>query len=86
MRIQSKSTLPSSNPIGDGGARYIADSIKVNSFMQSIDLSDNQIGDEGAQDIADSIKFNSSLQSIYLWNNNIGAIKNKPLLVIANKQ
>jgi hypothetical protein len=53
------------------GAGMIADALKVNSSLQSIDLFGNNIGDKGASKIAGSLKVNSSLQCINLSYTNI---------------
>ena len=61
-----------SNNIGDEGAKAIADALKSNTSLTTIDLRGNNIGDEGAKAIAEALKGNTSLTSINLSNNNIG--------------
>jgi Ran GTPase-activating protein (RanGAP) involved in mRNA processing and transport len=53
------------NNIGDEGARYIADALKVNSSLHDIDLKHNNIGDEGAQAIAEALKVNGFEPVVY---------------------
>jgi hypothetical protein len=58
--------------IGAEGAKAVAEALKVNSTLQTIDLDYNGIGDEGAKAAAEAIKVNSTLQTIYLDYNGIG--------------
>ncbi len=58
--------------IGDEGAKYVAEALKVNTSLTKIDLADNNIGDEGAKDVAEALKVNTSLTKIYLAGNYIG--------------
>jgi Ran GTPase-activating protein (RanGAP) involved in mRNA processing and transport len=55
-----------SNTIGDQGAKYLADAIKINSTLQEIYLGDNSIEDEGAEYLSQAIKLNSTLQVLTL--------------------
>ncbi len=59
--------------IDDHWAGKIAEALKVNSSLQSIDLENNKIEAEGPGKIAEALKVNSSLQSISLDDNKIGA-------------
>ncbi len=58
--------------MGDAGAKAIADGLRQNSTLTSIDLRYNGIGDAGAAAIADGLRQNANLQSIYLGANEIG--------------
>ena len=40
------------NNIGDEGAKYVAEALKVNTSLTKINLWDNDIGDEGAKYVA----------------------------------
>ncbi|KAL0251107.1 hypothetical protein GEMRC1_000321 [Eukaryota sp. GEM-RC1] len=45
--------LMKGNSIGDEGARALADALKINTTVTSINLSSNSIGDEGARALSD---------------------------------
>ena len=49
----------------------IADALKVNHSLVTLDLSSNNIGDDGAKMIADAVNVNRSLKELYLDRNNI---------------
>jgi Ran GTPase-activating protein (RanGAP) involved in mRNA processing and transport len=51
----------------------VADALKVNTALQSLDLWSNSIGAEGAIVLADALKENTGLQSLNLGSNSIGA-------------
>jgi Ran GTPase-activating protein (RanGAP) involved in mRNA processing and transport len=61
-----------SNNIGDEGAKYLAEAIKLNSTLQEIYLDLNNIEAQGAEYLAEAIKVNSTLRVIQLNSNNIG--------------
>jgi Ran GTPase-activating protein (RanGAP) involved in mRNA processing and transport len=44
------------NEIGAQGAKYVAEAIKVNSTLQTIELSDNDIGDDLTSQIAETLE------------------------------
>ena len=64
------------NQIGVEGIQSIADALKINSYLQSLNIScnfryldvlmvlGNRIGDEGIEAIADALKINYCLQSL----------------------
>jgi Ran GTPase-activating protein (RanGAP) involved in mRNA processing and transport len=65
------------NSVYDEGAIAIADALKVNSSLTSLNLSSNSIYNEGGIASADALKLNSSLASLNLSRNlvdNDGAI------------
>ena len=47
--------------IGDKGASAIAEALKFNTTVTSIDLGDNDIGDTGASAIAEALKVNKNI-------------------------
>ena len=51
----------------------IADALKVNHTLETLELSANNIGDDGAKMIADALKVNLSLKTLRLSRNRIGA-------------
>ena len=69
------------NEIGVEGSKAIADALKINSCLQSLNLYrnfryldvlmelDNRIGVKGSEAIADALKINSYLQSLHLYGN-----------------
>ncbi|KAL0239799.1 hypothetical protein GEMRC1_009907 [Eukaryota sp. GEM-RC1] len=61
------------NSIGPEGAIAIAEALKVNSSVSTINLGNNSIGNEGAIAIAEGLKVNSSVSSIYLHSNSINS-------------
>ena len=65
-------TAYDSNHIGDEVAVALADALKENNSLTSINLERNHIGDEGAVALADVLKENSSLASLDLSLHNIG--------------
>ncbi len=64
------------NQIGKEGAEALADALKTNSSLQTLNLSSeyygrrgaaaNQIGNEGAEALVDALKTNSSIQTLNL--------------------
>ena len=48
----------------DAGARELADALKVNSSLTSLNLGRNEIGDAGARELAGALKVNSSLKDL----------------------
>jgi hypothetical protein len=60
------------NDIGDEGASALADALKVNTSVKTINLGCNRIGNEGAAALADALKENMSLTTIDLASNGIG--------------
>ena len=52
--------------IGVGGARALAEALKVNQTLTSIDLGHNSIGTDGAQALADALRENYALTLIKL--------------------
>ncbi|KAL0240049.1 hypothetical protein GEMRC1_010156 [Eukaryota sp. GEM-RC1] len=53
-------------------ARALADALKVNTSVKSIDLQWNCIGDVGARALADALKFNDTVTNVDLFANSIG--------------
>ena len=51
------------NNINDDGAKEIADALKDNTSLQSLDLNGNEIGFDGEKKIANALKGYTSLQS-----------------------
>jgi hypothetical protein len=65
----------SSNKIGDEGAKpkAIAEALKVNAVLTSVDLRLNSIRDDGAKAIAEALKVNAVLTKLDLeYNSNMG--------------
>ncbi|XP_004347343.1 hypothetical protein CAOG_04596 [Capsaspora owczarzaki ATCC 30864] len=58
--------------IGDAKALAIAEGLKVNKTLTTLNLSVNQIGDAGTIAIADALKVNTTLTTVYLGENQIG--------------
>ena len=51
------------NDIGDDGAKAIAEALKVNPVLTTLDLWNNSIGPEGAMAIAEALKVNPLLKN-----------------------
>ena len=68
--------------IGDDGAQVLAAVLKVNRFIQKLDLSDNTIGDKGAKALACLLEANPWIRELNLSKNQIG-IEGAQALVIA---
>ena len=63
----------SSNSIGDDGAKAIAEALKVNAVVTTLNLSSNSIGVEGAKAIAEALKVNPVLTKLSLkYNETMG--------------
>jgi 23S rRNA pseudoU1915 N3-methylase RlmH len=58
---------------GDHGAEAIAEALRKNSTLVTLDLRSNEIGLAGAQVIADALRKNSTLLTLYLGFNDIGS-------------
>lgn len=56
------------------GAVTLAESLKTNKALKTLDLRDNNIGDAGAIALAEAIKHNQSLEKIFLNGNHISDI------------
>ena len=63
-----------SNRIGDGGAKAIAEALKVNAVLTILKLGSNKIGVDGAKAIAEALNVNAVLTKLklFLWDNNLG--------------
>ena len=58
--------------LGDDGARAIANALRVNSTLQTLDLFSNDIGADGTRAIAELLRVNTTLQSLDLGRNCMG--------------
>ena len=58
--------------IGDAGAAALAEALKVNKSLTTLDFSQNSIGDAGAAAIAEALNMNKSLTTLYISRNSIG--------------
>jgi hypothetical protein len=56
----------------DEALKWIADVIKENSTLLTINISNDYIGDKGGKYFAEAIKVNYTLQTIFLMNGSIG--------------
>jgi proline dehydrogenase len=74
------------NNIGDEGAKYLADAIKLNSMLLKVDLWNNNIGDEGVKYLEDAIKLNSMIEEIGIGGNNVGASQIEDILKENNEK
>ncbi|KAG9069808.1 hypothetical protein KI688_009133 [Linnemannia hyalina] len=58
-----------------GGREFgiLAEALKTNSTLTTLDLGGNSIGFDGAKALAEALKTNSTLATLHLWNNSIGS-------------
>ena len=59
------------NAIGPEGAKQVAEVLKENSKLTSVNLEGNQIGNIGCESLAKALKYNFSLKELILTNNHI---------------
>lgn len=57
---------------GDSGATAVAEALKINTALTSLNLDYNNIGDKGAAAIAEALKGGTALTELMLENNKIG--------------
>ena len=63
------------NNIGASGTTEIAEALKVNKSLKTLDLRATKIDAIGAKDIAEALKVNKSLTTLDLRENDIGDIQ-----------
>ena len=68
-RCELRSLNLGSNRIGDGGAKDIAEELRVNSTLHVLDLRRNGISAEGAMELAHALEENVSITSMTLRGN-----------------
>merc|ERR1712003_501997 len=59
---------------GAQGAQEIADALRENSTLTTLDLSGNNVKDEGAVSLADALEVNKTLSTLSLSSNYIGDV------------
>eukprot|EP00965_Chrysotila_dentata_P037276 1240561-Pleurochrysis_carterae.AAC.3 len=60
--------------VGIKGAKSLAEALKVNTRIKSLNLGDNWFADEGTQAVAEALKVNATLTSLNLSDNKIGLV------------
>ncbi|KJE97357.1 hypothetical protein CAOG_07233 [Capsaspora owczarzaki ATCC 30864] len=68
----SRSVELQNSEITDADALVIAEGLKANSNLQTLNLNDNQIGDKGAKAIGSALRNKRILSGLYLGGNSIG--------------
>ncbi|KAG0042607.1 hypothetical protein BGZ83_000255 [Gryganskiella cystojenkinii] len=63
---------PAPGPIGEKVVRVLAEALKTNTFLTSLNLGSNSIGESGAQALGEALKTNTFLTSLSLGRNSIG--------------
>eukprot|EP00808_Paulinella_micropora_P020612 g55448.t1 len=58
--------------LGDSAACAVAEGLKVNKTLTSLDLENNEIGDAGAQEMGEALRVNTCLATLILYGNDIG--------------
>ena len=76
----------SRNNIDDVGAKLIADALKNNHSLNTLNLIGNNIGDVGAMAIADALKVNRNLTTLNLLANNNITARGKEYLSIMKRE
>jgi hypothetical protein len=71
-RLQDSEVNLSHRGVGDKGAISLANCLKVNNYIEFLDLTDNWIGEEGGIAIAESLSINCNLKKISLHMNRLG--------------
>ncbi|KAF9948443.1 hypothetical protein BGZ72_009648 [Mortierella alpina] len=61
------------NSIGSEGAKALAETLKINSTVVTLNLQRNSIGDDGTKALAEALKTNSTVASLNLESNKIGS-------------
>ncbi|MEQ2215668.1 hypothetical protein XENOCAPTIV_004123 [Xenoophorus captivus] len=64
--------LRSNNSIGSKGAKFLAEALKMNQALISINFQNNSIAEEGAQAIAEVLQCNRKLVSLNMRKNTVG--------------
>ena len=65
MSQQTKNSLQS-NQVGDEGAIFIAEALKINQSLKQLNLSRSNIGAIGVAAISEALKINQSLKELHL--------------------
>src|SRR3990167_5808111 len=74
LRLNTKASLDlSMKVLSDTDLKELAEALKVNSTITTIDLRSNKIDAAGAQALAEALKVNSTITTIDLMHNQIGA-------------
>jgi len=50
------------NRVGDSGAKWLAEALKVNSVLTTLELRHNNVGAEGARALGEALKNNTGLE------------------------
>jgi Ran GTPase-activating protein (RanGAP) involved in mRNA processing and transport len=64
------------NDLGEGGGRALAEALRLNSTLTSLNLGDNGLGEGAGRALAEALRLNTSLTSLklmmmsFIFNNN----------------
>ena len=58
--------------LGEGGGRALAETLRLNSTLKSLNLSENDLGEGGGRALAETLRLNSTLTSLDLGGNGLG--------------
>jgi len=72
------------NEIGVEGGKAVAEMMKVNTTVRTLDIGGNKIGDEGGKAMAEMLKLNTTLHTLYITYNNIGVEGGKAIAEMLN--
>ena len=68
-QCQSHDFRPHNNFVNNDGARQLAEALKVDASLTTLNLTSNSIGDDGARQLAKALKVNASLttEALLAW-------------------
>ena len=70
----------SGNDIGDGGAKYIANALKIDTSVKKLYLDFNKISNEGAKTFDNALAINNTLTDLELIHNKINQEEDKMII------
>ncbi|CAF4640140.1 unnamed protein product [Rotaria socialis] len=71
VKVLNESATTNCNRIGNNGAKYLADSLRNNTTLTTLDLTGNKIGRNGAQYLAGILRNNKTLLTLDMDSNYI---------------
>ena len=57
--------------LGEGGGRALAEALRLNSTLKSLDIRLNDMGEGGGRALAETLRLNTRITSLNLWNNDL---------------
>jgi Ran GTPase-activating protein (RanGAP) involved in mRNA processing and transport len=69
--------------LGEGRGRMLAEALRLNTTVTSLDLHDNDLGDGVGRALAETLRLNTTLTSLNLGSNVLGEGRGRSLVVIS---